>query len=99
MPNPPSCSSTILRTGLMRRHRAAVAASMQPSSAANDVPAWSAWACVVDLMNDLGMATSTTGNHEFEYGYAELERLQHGGCDPLTGCRFDHPYRGARFRS
>ncbi|MEU5714524.1 metallophosphoesterase [Streptomyces sp. NPDC020403] len=51
----------------------------------------------IDLMNGLGMAASTTGNHEFEHGYEELERLQHGGCHPQTGCQFDHPYRGARF--
>ena len=51
----------------------------------------------IDLMNDLGMVTSTVGNHEFDKGYRELERIQWGGCNATTGCQFDHPYTGARF--
>jgi 5'-nucleotidase len=52
----------------------------------------------VDLMNQLDMKASSVGNHEFDKGYKELERIQNGGCSPVDGCRFDHPYRGARFR-
>ncbi|PZG96150.1 bifunctional metallophosphatase/5'-nucleotidase [Streptomyces sp. NTH33] len=49
-------------------------------------------------MNQLDMKASSVGNHEFDKGYKELERIQNGGCSPVDGCRFDHPYRGARFR-
>lgn len=51
----------------------------------------------VDLMNRVGMVASAAGNHEFEEGYRELERIQWGGCDPHTGCTFGTSYGGARF--
>ncbi|GDY31231.1 bifunctional metallophosphatase/5'-nucleotidase [Gandjariella thermophila] len=51
----------------------------------------------IDLMNQLGMIASPVGNHEFDEGYRELERIQWGGCHPTDGCQFDNPYTGARF--
>jgi 5'-nucleotidase len=51
----------------------------------------------IDLMNQLGMVASPVGNHEFDEGYRELERMQWGGCHPTDGCQFDNPYTGARF--
>lgn len=37
----------------------------------------------------MGVAASAVGNHEFDNGLAELQRLRFGGCDPKIGC-FDH---------
>jgi len=51
----------------------------------------------IDLMNQLGMTASPVGNHEFDEGYRELQRIQRGGCHPTDGCQFDNPYTGARF--
>ncbi len=51
----------------------------------------------IDMMNQIGVAASVAGNHEFDEGYAELLRIQRGGCQPVDGCQFDKPYRGANF--
>lgn len=37
------------------------------------------------------------GNHEFDNGFAELQRLRDGGCHPEDGCRFTESYEGAKF--
>lgn len=34
----------------------------------------------------MGMAASAVGNHEFDNGFPELQRLINGGCDPRIGC-------------
>lgn len=57
----------------------------------------------VEAMNRLGLDVTSVGNHEFDEGRAELERLQNGGCHPKDGCyvkgkRFpgaDYPYLAA----
>lgn len=48
-------------------------------------------------LNRLGLSASAVGNHEFDRGLAELQRLQAGGC-PATGCSSGEvPFAGARF--
>ncbi|MFP3991573.1 bifunctional metallophosphatase/5'-nucleotidase [Streptomyces sp. E11-3] len=40
----------------------------------------------IEAMNKLGLDVAGVGNHEFDEGRAELERLQNGGCHPVDGC-------------
>lgn len=51
----------------------------------------------IEVLNKIGMYVSAAGNHEFDEGYAELLRMQTGGCHPVDGCQFHNPYRGANF--
>jgi 5'-nucleotidase len=51
----------------------------------------------IEALNSIGMGVNAAGNHEFDEGYAELLRIQRGGCHPVDGCQFHEPYRGARF--
>ena len=55
-------------------------------------------------MNALGLDVSAVGNHEFDEGYVELQRLQHGGCLPdgdglanQNSCPDNEPFEGAAF--
>ncbi|WP_416062480.1 bifunctional metallophosphatase/5'-nucleotidase [Rhodococcus indonesiensis] len=50
----------------------------------------------VDLLNGLDVTAAALGNHEFDNGYAELQRLRDGGCHP-EGCRYDEEYAGTAF--
>ncbi len=45
-----------------------------------------------------GLAITSVGNHEFDEGFRELLRLQHGGCHPVEGCFREQPWPGARFQ-
>ncbi len=67
-----------------------VSASPLVSALFQDEPA-------VTALGDAGLELSSTGNHEFDRGRDELERLAKGGCHPVKGC-FDGPWPGARFR-
>ncbi|WP_062208101.1 bifunctional UDP-sugar hydrolase/5'-nucleotidase [Streptomyces sp. NBRC 109706] len=40
----------------------------------------------IEALNELGLDVAGVGNHEFDEGYAELIRLQDGGCHPVDGC-------------
>ena len=54
----------------------------------------------VGVANRIGIDFNAVGNHEFDRGSGELQRLQHGGCAKLTSaepCRIE-PFPGARFR-
>ncbi|GAB2919553.1 bifunctional metallophosphatase/5'-nucleotidase [Rhodococcus aerolatus] len=51
----------------------------------------------IDLFNLMGAKVSAIGNHEFDEGYAELLRLQRGGCHPVDGCQFRDTFPGADF--
>ncbi|MGO1055750.1 bifunctional metallophosphatase/5'-nucleotidase [Crossiella sp. CA198] len=51
----------------------------------------------IEFMNNIGVAASAVGNHELDEGYAELQRMQRGGCHPTDGCQFRDRFRGARF--
>ena len=51
----------------------------------------------VNLMGELGLALNGVGNHEFDEGWAELSRMQHGGCHPQDGCVAADEFQGASF--
>ncbi|MFJ1766048.1 bifunctional metallophosphatase/5'-nucleotidase [Amycolatopsis sp. NPDC088138] len=51
----------------------------------------------IDFLNMLGVNASVVGNHEFDEGYQELQRMQFGGCHPTDGCQFDKKFKGADF--
>jgi 5'-nucleotidase len=53
---------------------------------------------IIEALNKLKLDVSSVGNHEFDEGQAELERIQDGGCHPTAGC-FDpaRKFRGADF--
>lgn len=50
----------------------------------------------IDALNVLGLEVSAVGNHEFDAGWQELLRLQHGGCH-ASGCLWREPFGGAAF--
>jgi 5'-nucleotidase len=50
-----------------------VGASPLLSAAFHDEP-------TVEALNSLGLEATSVGNHEFDEGYKELQRLQNGGC-------------------
>jgi 5'-nucleotidase len=56
----------------------------------------------IEVMNAIGLDASAVGNHEFDAGAAELQRIAKGGCPPpqpdavATSCTLA-PYTGARF--
>ncbi|MFJ9782037.1 bifunctional metallophosphatase/5'-nucleotidase [Amycolatopsis sp. NPDC101161] len=51
----------------------------------------------IDFLNMLGVNGSVVGNHEFDEGYKELQRMQFGGCHPTDGCQFQKTFSGAKF--
>jgi 5'-nucleotidase len=55
-----------------------VGASPLLSAAFHDEP-------TIEAMNKLGLEATAVGNHEFDEGYKELQRLQYGGCLPDGG--------------
>lgn len=55
----------------------------------------------IGVMNRIGLDFNAVGNHEFDRGWAELLRMQNGGCDKLTmrqPCRVEPQFPGAKFR-
>jgi 5'-nucleotidase len=40
----------------------------------------------IEAMNKIGLDLNAVGNHEFDEGAAELQRMQRGGCHPVDGC-------------
>ncbi|GAA1150203.1 bifunctional metallophosphatase/5'-nucleotidase [Nocardioides aquiterrae] len=76
-----------------------VGASPLLSAAFHDEP-------TIKVMNALGLQVASVGNHEFDEGWRELRRLQHGGClddgtDGANGqnsCPGDQDFAGAKFR-
>lgn len=51
----------------------------------------------IDFLNYLGVSASVVGNHEFDEGYKELQRMQFGGCNATDGCQFEPTFKGAKF--
>jgi 2',3'-cyclic-nucleotide 2'-phosphodiesterase (5'-nucleotidase family) len=74
-----------------------IGASPLLSAAFHDEP-------TIESMNRLGLDVTSVGNHEFDEGYKELQRMADGGCiadgadgaDNQNSCA-DHTFRGARF--
>jgi len=58
----------------------------------------------IEGMNLLGLNVTGVGNHEFDEGVDELERMQYGnqlggdGCHPVDGCQDGTPFGGSLFR-
>ncbi|MCL4561490.1 MAG: bifunctional metallophosphatase/5'-nucleotidase [Chloroflexi bacterium] len=52
----------------------------------------------IEAFNLMGLDFATTGNHEFDEGVAELQRMQEGGCNPVDGCQDGDPFYGAEFK-
>jgi 5'-nucleotidase len=52
----------------------------------------------IESLNAMGLSLSSVGNHEFDRGARELQRLQRGGCHPVDGCRGSDRFTGARFQ-
>lgn len=54
----------------------------------------------VGVMNRIGLEFNAVGNHEFDRGWKELQRLQNGGCDKngrLDPCQVE-PFAGAHYK-
>ncbi|GAB3074998.1 bifunctional metallophosphatase/5'-nucleotidase [Intrasporangium mesophilum] len=75
-----------------------VGASPLLSAAFHDEP-------TVEALNNLGLEITAVGNHEFDEGYKELQRLQNGGCiddgDGLNNqdsCPQGNVFTGAKFQ-
>lgn len=73
-----------------------IGASPLLSAAFHDEP-------TIESMNALGLDVSAVGNHEFDEGYRELQRMQYGGCindgagaNNQNSCAA-HRFRGAKF--
>src|SRR3954447_19999422 len=58
----------------------------------------------IEAVNSMGLDVTGVGNHEFDEGIDELERMQYGnqrggdGCHPVDGCQDGTPFGGAVFR-
>jgi 5'-nucleotidase len=48
----------------------------------------------VEALNLIGFDVGAVGNHEFDAGFTELQRIINGGCHPDDGCFLDEPYQG-----
>ncbi|WP_372408828.1 bifunctional UDP-sugar hydrolase/5'-nucleotidase [Streptomyces luteireticuli] len=52
----------------------------------------------IEALNKLKLDATSVGNHEFDEGKAELQRMQRGGCHPKDGCfEKGKKFRGADF--
>ena len=57
----------------------------------------------IEALNSIGMDVTGVGNHEFDEGIDELERMQYGnqlggdGCHPVDGCQDGTPFGGSLF--
>jgi 5'-nucleotidase len=52
----------------------------------------------IEAFNLIGLDYNAVGNHEFDEGWAELVRMQEGGCHPVDGCLDGDDFAGASFR-
>lgn len=67
-----------------------IGASPLISAAYHDEP-------TVALLDRLGLKTSAVGNHEFDEGITELNRIMNGGCHPVDGCSPAGKWKGSSF--
>lgn len=51
----------------------------------------------IEAMNEIGLDINAVGNHEFDEGVTELQRMQDGGCHPTDGCLDGDDFAGADF--
>ena len=55
----------------------------------------------IEALNLMQLDFAATGNHEYDQGWHELLRLQHGGCERFTAkvpCQLSQPFAGAHFQ-
>jgi len=52
----------------------------------------------IEALSQIGLEYSAAGNHEFDNGVEELQRMQYGGCNRTDGCRDGKRFAGAGFR-
>jgi 5'-nucleotidase len=52
----------------------------------------------IEAFNQIGLDFNAVGNHEFDEGADELQRMQHGGCHPVDGCIDGDGFAGAQFQ-
>ena len=58
----------------------------------------------IEALNSIGFDDIGVGNHEFDEGIAELQRMQYGnqnggdGCHPVDGCQDGSPFSGAFYK-
>ncbi len=58
----------------------------------------------IEGLNSIGFDDIGVGNHEFDEGIAELQRMQYGnqrggnGCHPVDGCQDGTPFAGALYK-
>ena len=52
----------------------------------------------IEAMNLIGLDINGVGNHEFDEGPLELQRMQHGGSHPVDGDLDGDPFDGASFQ-
>jgi 5'-nucleotidase len=58
----------------------------------------------IEAVNSFGLDVAGVGNHEFDEGIDELERMQYGdqlggdGCHPVDGCQDGTPFGGSLFQ-
>lgn len=68
-----------------------IGASPLVSAAFHDEP-------TIEELTGLGLQINAVGNHEFDEGVAELQRMQNGGCHPVDGCQDGDGFAGAGFQ-
>ena len=52
----------------------------------------------IEAFNQIGLDFNAVGNHEFDEGVTELQRMQNGGCHPIDGCQDGDDFAGANFQ-
>ena len=52
----------------------------------------------IEAMNNLGLDFEGVGNHDFDEGVTELQRMQNGGCHPVDGCQDGDGFAGGSFK-
>jgi 5'-nucleotidase len=52
----------------------------------------------IEAFNLIGLDFNAVGNHEFDEGVDELQRMQSGGCHPVDGCLDGDGFAGASFQ-
>ncbi|WP_406286702.1 bifunctional metallophosphatase/5'-nucleotidase [Embleya sp. NBC_00896] len=52
----------------------------------------------IEALDKIGLDVTSVGNHEFDEGRKELQRMQYGGCHPTDGCYTPgRTFKGADF--
>ena len=52
----------------------------------------------IEALSEMGIEYSAVGNHEFDKGVSELQRMQYGCCHQVDGCQDKDRFVGAGFK-